>query len=240
MKKGTKKYIVGLCVFGICAGVLIWSNRIEKPAVPDEKPEIDLRSQSTWEDKIPEPAKSKLRNQEECWLCGNSNRSLMGYFRKFDDVGIICVNNWYVLDMKIRNHDEEGNFIGPQEGSRSAMTGTGEGGCFFSSDQNSDRGISRVTASFGEDSIFDVSKVQRNLCQECLDKLLEVMETYGEESEPATPRDLCLVDFQTLELYPLQKHNIAYFIRDYYICIDTEEDEVQVQAFYAPVLENGE
>ena len=36
--------------------------------------------------------KSKLKNLEECYLCGNSNRSLMGYYRKFDTVGIIGLN----------------------------------------------------------------------------------------------------------------------------------------------------
>lgn len=65
------------------------------------------------------------------------------------------------------------------------------------------------------------------------------METYGEESEPARPRDLCMVDFQTLELYPLQEHNISYFIRDYYIQVDSRDDELEVEAIYTPMLENG-
>ena len=36
---------------------------------------------------------------------------------------------------------------------------------------------------YGENSIFDVKKVQSHLCQTCLDKLLEVMDSYGEEGE---------------------------------------------------------
>lgn len=54
-----------------------------------------------------------------------------------------------------------------------------------------------------DDDVFDVVKEKDHLCQTCLDKVLEVMEVYAPENEPARPRDLCLVDFQTLELYSL-------------------------------------
>ena len=66
------------------------------------------------------------------------------------------------------------------------------------------------------------------------------MEVYGPEDEPARPRDLCLVVFQTLELYSLQGDYISYYVRDYYVQVDdSKEDEVKISAFYAPVLENG-
>ena len=99
----------------------------------------------------------------------------MDYFRKFDDLGVICTNHWYVMDMHIRNHDEDGNLTGPQGNGHMGYTGTGEGGCFFHTEQMSDYGISEVSVDYGEDSIFDVKKVQNHLCQECLDKLVESM-----------------------------------------------------------------
>ena len=182
-----KKRAIGIliCTFGILLGVAIGST-----AVSDETP---VKITQQWESgKQPKPVKSKLGDVKKCWLCGDSNRSLMGYFRKFDDLGIICVNNWYVLNMKVHSR---------------------------------------------EDGIFDVKKVQGHLCQTCLDKLLATMETYGEEGEPC---DLCLVDFQTLELYPLQEHNVSCFIRDYYVEIDADREKTKVLAFYAPKLEDAE
>ena len=116
---------------------------------------------------------------------------------------------------------------------------TGEGGCFFHTEQMSDYGISEVSVDYGEDSIFDVKKVQNHLCQECLDKLVESMEVFCEETQKPKPRDLVLVDFQTLELYAIQEHNAGYFIRDYYVEIESEEDGVEVKAFYCPKLNNG-
>jgi len=31
-----------------------------------------------------------------------------------DYLDVICTKNWYVQDMRIRNHDEEGDMIGTQ------------------------------------------------------------------------------------------------------------------------------
>lgn len=193
------------------------------------------RSEDTAENPVKEKrvlleAESQLADVEECYLCGNADKSLMGYFRQFDDLGIISVNQWYVLDMGILPHEGEEDLS--SGGTRTGMTGTGEGGDFFISTQIPSRGISEVEISYGEDSIFDVDRVREILCQRCLDKLLEVMETYEGE-----PRDLCLVDFQTLELYSLQEHYQSHFIRDYYVRLDETEDGLEVEAVYAPKKE---
>lgn len=155
-------------------------------------------------------------------------------FRGRDDLGVICVNDWYVMDMQIRNLDGMG-------GGGSGWTVGAEGACSFRTDRNPERGISEVTVEYGTNSIFDVKKVQNHLCQTCLDKLLEVMESYGEEGKKSRAKDVCLVDFQTLELYSLQEHYISHYIRDYYVQIDgRDRDELEVIGIYAPVLENGD
>lgn len=66
------------------------------------------------------------------------------------------------------------------------------------------------------------------------------MEVYVPEDEEAKTRDLCLVDFQTLELYSLQGDYSSYYVRDYYVQVDdSREDGLKVTAIYAPILENG-
>lgn len=233
-----KKYIVVImgCIVSLAIGIgIVKIVDIKKQPANQEK-ETFLQKEGTWESKIPDALKSKLKNTEKCWLCGYDNRSLMAYFRKFDYIGIICTNNWYVLDFKVRNYDEEGNLIDGQEGTRSGWVSNGEEECSFETEQMSGRGISKIKVSYGSNSYFEPSEIQKHLCQECLDKVLAAMETYGYVGEPAKPRDLCLVDFQTLELYPLQEHNLGYFIRDYYVHVDSGEEEVQVEVFYAPIL----
>ena len=67
------------------------------------------------------------------------------------------------------------------------------------------------------------------------------MDSYGEEGKESGAKDVCLVDFQTLELYSLEEHYISHYIRDYYVQIDGRDgDELEVIGICAPVLENGE
>lgn len=164
-----KKGYVGLlaCASGILIGLGI--SRLDLTGYLEKTQEQEYHPV---ERKVPESVESKLKDPKQCWLCGSDERSMMDYFRKFDDLGVICTNHWYVMDMHIRNHDEDGNLTGPQGNGHMGYTGTGEGGCFFHTEQMSDYGISEVSVDYGEDSIFDVKKVQNHLCQECLDKLV--------------------------------------------------------------------
>ena len=178
-----------------------------------EFPVEEQETRRTWERQEQPPADSTLADTAKCYLCGNHNRSLMSMFRGRDDLG----------------------------GGGSSWTVGAKGACSFRTDRNPERGISEVTVEYGENSVFDVKKVESHLCQTCLDKLLEVMDSYGYEGEESGARDVCMVDFQTLELYSLQEHYISHYIRDYYVQIDGRDgDELEVIGIYAPVLENGE
>lgn len=35
----------------------------------------------------------------------------MGYYRKFDTISLISLNDWYVLDFPLKNYDSEGNEV---------------------------------------------------------------------------------------------------------------------------------
>ena len=39
--------------------------------------------------------RSSLENTSECYLCGNAEESLMSYFRNFDTIGLISLNDWF-------------------------------------------------------------------------------------------------------------------------------------------------
>lgn len=192
-----------------------------------------------YEYKIQPSVESGLSDIEGCYLCGQNRKSLIGYYCGNDDLGIICINQWYIVGLGIRGFEEQSDFNGTQENNRTSSFGTGEGGEFFRISQNFSRGISEIEIDYGENSIFDLNTVKDQLCQECLDQLLSVMDCYGLEGEEAQPRDLCLIDFQTMELYTLQKHNRSYYIRDYYVQIDMDDRGAEVNAFYMPVLEDG-
>ena len=135
---------IGLCLPAICASNLQMDSRKSE------------QCQTTQE-----AVKSTLDNKEECCLCGSNSRSLMGMYRGKDDLGIISLNNWYVLDMGA-GKDADG-IVDGQNSSR--ITATGEGGCIFHVDQNHARRISEVRVEYGEENCFDVDKVRGYLCR---------------------------------------------------------------------------
>lgn len=229
---GRSKKVFGIGAVCLIAGICLgkFPTGLEGQALLAEEKE----AKGTRERKEQPPANSTLDNPAECYLCGKHKRSLMSMFRGKDDLGVICVNDWYVMNMQIRDLDGMGG------GGFGRMTGA-EGACSFRTNRNPKRGISKVTVEYGTDSIFDVEKVRGHLCQNCLDQLLEVMDSYGYEEEISGARDVCLVDFKTLELYSLQKECIVHYIRGYYVQIDgSDEEELEVTGIYAPELENGE
>lgn len=185
-----------------------------------------------YEYKIQPPVESGLIEIAECYLCGHNKRSMIGHYRGNDDIGIICINQWYIVGLGVRSFEEQDS-IGSQN-HRTSRFGTGEGGDFFQISQDSSRGISEVEIDYGENSIFDLETVKDQLCQECLDQLLNVLDCYGLEGEEAQPRDLCLIDFQTMKLYSLQEHNRSYYIRDYYVQIHMDDSGAEVNVFYMP------
>ena len=156
-----KKGYVGLlaCASGILIGLGI--SRLDLTGYLEKTQEQEYHPV---ERKVPESVESKLKDPKQCWLCGSDERSMMDYFRKFDDLGVICTNHWYVMDMHIRNHDEEGNLIGAQGNSRTGFSGTGEGGCFFHTNQMPDHGMSEVSVSFEDDSFLLMSESFRTIC----------------------------------------------------------------------------
>lgn len=46
--------------------------------------------------------------------------------------------------------------------------------------------------------------------------------------------EVCIVDFQTNELYTLGKSHTGYWIRDYCIHIDHDDDSSSIMSIYAP------
>ena len=73
-----------------------------------------------------EGVQSALEDQGSCYLCGSSDYSLIDYYRKFDAIGLISLNDWYVLDFRLKCHDENGNEVNGEDGTSTSFGNTGE------------------------------------------------------------------------------------------------------------------
>lgn len=176
--------------------------------------------------------RSSLENTSECYLCGNAEESLMSYFRNFDTIGLISLNDWYVIDFPLKNYDENGNEVESATSTSFLSGNTGE--ISYSSDGTPSRGMASIDVTLLENYEIDTNMLENHLCQNCLSKVeasLEYRKTDGENKE-AIP--LCIVDFKILEIYSLQDYWRAYFVRDYYVEMDFDDNIVRTEVFYLP------
>ena len=87
---------------------------------------------------------SKLQDQDSCYLCGTAPESLMGYYRKFDTIGIIGLNEWYVLDLRLQEYDEKGR---PVVSSGTSYSSGNTGGMNYSVNATPSRGMTHAALS---------------------------------------------------------------------------------------------
>ena len=99
------------------------------------------------------------------------------------------------------------------------------------------RGMASIEISLPDDYGLDPQVMQNNLCQECLSKIAESLRYSKWKNEKKETVPLCLIDLKTLEIYSLQDWHKGCMIRDYWIEIESDKEEVEVKLF--TLLENG-
>lgn len=175
---------------------------------------------------------STLKEKENCCLCGSNDRTLMDYYRQFDNIGLISLNDWYVLDLKTEEYEEDQQYELNNRYTSITTGNTGE--IIYNAEETPSRGMASIEVTLTENYSVDMEFLQKNLCQECLDKVLESIEISKWKREKKEPIPLCLVDFKTLEIYSLQDYHRGQAIRDYWVKMDYNDREVFVEAYEMP------
>ena len=181
------------------------------------------------EDVTFEGLESGLKNKEECYLCGSSDYSLVDYYRQFNTIGVISLNDWYILNFQVRETDIDENEIA-EDDYRNVISGnTGE--IFYTSESNFDGKMASIRISLPEKYRLKTDIIKNHLCQKCLDKIMEALEysKWKYESKEAIP--LCIVDFMTLDIYSVQDWYRGYKIRDYWLEINPKGNEIYLDTY---------
>lgn len=110
---------------------------------------------------------SNLKDISTCYLCGSSDYSMMDYYRKFDTVGLISLNDWYILDFQLKAYDENGNEIPNKTSSNMLFGNTGE--ITYSSHGDVSRGMAEIDITLPENYKLNKRNLTDHLCQSCLD-----------------------------------------------------------------------
>lgn len=234
--KSEKKYyqIRADCLWGsllgiiACITVFVWHTSAHEQVASTTSPRTFTEKTDVTFDHL----QSALKDTEQCYLCGNADESLMSYYRNFDTIGLISLNDWYVIDFPLKNYDENGNEIENTTSTSFLSGNTGE--ISYSSDGTPSRGMASIDVTLPENYKVDTNTLEKHLCQNCLNKVAASLEYRKTASENKEAIPLCIIDFKTLEIYSLQDYWRAYFVRDYYVEMDFDDNIVKTEAFYLP------
>lgn len=183
--------------------------------------------------KLPE-VQSEI-SKEECGICGAQPKSMMSYYRKMDSVGIVCLNTMNISNTDVRVYDDDGNELLNQNSTSYRLSNHGEEECGFYIQGTPNRGITDVQITYGKKCEPDWGKIKKNLCQDCINKVMDMYQKEIEwQGDEARFPEVCLVDFNTNELYSLGSAHKAYYIRDYYVMMNHQEKSDELTIFYAP------
>ena len=149
-----------------------------------------------------------------------------------DTIGLIALNDWYVLDFRLKCHDENGNEVNGEDGTSTSFGNTGE--IIYSTESNFRGTMASIEVTLPEDYQMKTETIRGHLCQKCLNKVLESLEfrKWKYEKKEAVP--LCLVDFKTLEIYSLQDWHRGCRIQNYWVEIEPDGNKITVEAYTIP------
>lgn len=203
-------FLIYVCVVGVWLG------------------EKDLSDQKTVFEDYSEIC-STLSDTTQCLLCGDNPQSMIPYYRQFDTVGLISLNDWYTIDLAPQR--ERGS--GTEEllpGSFMGQINTGRLQIFadcLSSGYRTD-----VQVTWEEGLTLDATLIEENLCQKCLTKILDSLTVAEESHKKQYLLPFCLVDFRTLDLYLLQDWRAEYCIQDFWINLQCFDNGMEIRTFH--------
>lgn len=171
---------------------------------------------------------SKLERDEDCYLCGENDYNFTREYQNAETIGVISLNDWYVLDFPVSSSSETEN----EERSDSCLL-LGKTGEMRYSVRSSFAGAkTSVEIMFPDKCKLKMEPVREHLCQSCLDKVSASLEFQKWKNEKKEAIPICLVDFKTLDIYSLQEWNISCKIRNCLVEMNREGNKMIINLYF--------
>lgn len=172
---------------------------------------------------------------EECYLCGSNQHGLWKYYEKQSSIIVLCLNTWSIGETRLFEYNDEGNIVDSSEHMTMTMDSHGEGECRWSFNSDPNRHTCDIELSYDEKSVLDPETLASQLCQACLDKVYDAIYDWDFEKDEKHYCDV-LVDMATSEIYPISTNIVCYYIGDFWVHIDHDEDQMKdnVYIIYNP------
>ena len=159
----------------------------------------------------------RYQKQEDCFMCGNEDRSLFSLYN--EGIGVLNLNNLEIYTLL----PEEGS-----TGSNSSINSNGENKTTVEIDKNNTRKITDVTFRLKKDSRPDAAEMGEIMCEDCVNSILE-----------NNIYDMSFVDLSTREIIPLVDNMVEFFVGDYAInkisgTMKEQDKTLEYLVFFAP------
>lgn len=170
-------------------------------------------------------AVSQITSANDCFLCGNNGHNLKPNDSSNADIGLLGLNSFTCIDLSDFTDDQTSTLTGPFLDSNE-----------LSILRNYSRKYTNVEVKYNGSSLIDYTGLSQKFCQDCLNKVLAL------DNNPLNierHRSLVLIDYRTLELYPVNPEHLQYFIQDYVVNVTYIEQRniMRLLVFYAPALD---
>lgn len=136
------------------------------------------------------------------------------------------------MEFHLKYKDENGKEINSESGTLSSFGNSGE--IIYSSESTFQGAMASIDVTLPENYELKLKIIQEHLCQTCLNKILKSLEFRKWKYEQKVAVPLCLIDFKTLEIYSLQDWHRGCRIRDYWVEIESDKNEIFVNAYSIP------
>lgn len=167
------------------------------------------------------------QSQEECFLCGTINDSIIASYWGEDNVGIINLNTFELLRLEINRYDNYGQLIEKAAGYMQS-SGMSDDGSYVHAWTYPDNGYASVQITGTQYSV-ERESVQSHLCQSCLDQINEMW--FGE----TPPAEYAIVSFAERTIRPLVECYTWFSAGNYGIdCDFNSEGDIDLLIHYCP------
>jgi len=168
--------------------------------------------------------KSSLDDKKNCFLCSHNDSELMG--QDSGSMGVLFLNELNIIKFHLADSDKSS---GSSHGLSTAF-GNNEGISYLSNTFPS-IGMASIEITLSKESKLNKDTMQSNLCQDCLDKIAESLSysKWKKERKEAVP--LCLVDFETMEIYSVQDWHKGYMAGNHWVELKPEKEKMEINIF---------
>ena len=165
--------------------------------------------------------------KEDCFLCGSQeNTNLQTYWGQ-DNVGLLHLNTFDVLPLRINRYDDSGEIIQEKFGFMES-NGLYRDDTYANSMTDPDRGYSSIQITKAKYKI-DRKSIQTNLCEECIQAMNCVY--WSDE----TPPEYAIVNFKDRTIRPLDRALTWFFSGNFGIdCEYKVNGDIDLLVAYLP------